>query len=114
MFMEQPSGFKAPGKENWVMHLMKSIYGMKQASRIWNLTFHETVKTWGFEHLTCEWCMYQHQSLTGTIIFIIHVDNIISAMSSPEENKLFKAQLSSKWEISSLGPTKFALRIAIS
>ena len=32
MFMEQPPGFKVPGKEEWVMRLMKSIYGMKQAS----------------------------------------------------------------------------------
>jgi Reverse transcriptase (RNA-dependent DNA polymerase) len=58
MFMEQPSGFEVPGKEDWVMRLMKSIYGMKQASRIWNLTFHDTVKEWGFECLTCEWCVY--------------------------------------------------------
>jgi hypothetical protein len=34
MFMEQPPGFEAPGKEEWVMRLMKSIYGMKQASCI--------------------------------------------------------------------------------
>jgi hypothetical protein len=36
MFMEQPPGFTEPGKEDWVMKLMKSIYSMKQASRIWN------------------------------------------------------------------------------
>ncbi len=36
LFMEQPPGFEEPGKEDWVMHLMKSIYGIKQASRIWN------------------------------------------------------------------------------
>ena len=111
--MEQPSGFEAPGKEDWVMHLMKSIYGMKQASWIWNLTFHETVKGWGFECLPCEWCVYQHQSATGTVIFAIYVDDFISATSSPEENEAFKAQLSLKWEISALGPAKFALGIAI-
>jgi len=31
-YMEQPPGFDAPGKEGWVMRLMKSIYGMCQAS----------------------------------------------------------------------------------
>ena len=40
MFMEQTHGFKAQGKETWVIKLMKSIYGMKQASCIWNQTFH--------------------------------------------------------------------------
>ena len=28
MFLEQPPGFETPGKEEWVMRLMKSIYGM--------------------------------------------------------------------------------------
>jgi hypothetical protein len=42
-YMEQPNSFKEPRKEGWVMGLHKSIYGMKQASRIWNKTFHDTV-----------------------------------------------------------------------
>jgi hypothetical protein len=42
-YMEQPPGFEEPGKEDYVWQLNKSIYGMKQASRIWNKTFHNTV-----------------------------------------------------------------------
>ena len=66
MYMEQPPGFEAPGQEEWVMRLMKSIYGMKQASRIWNQTFHNAVSEWGFEQLECEWCVYRRNSPTGT------------------------------------------------
>ena len=43
LYMEQPSSFEIPGKEDWVLHLMKSIYGMKQASRVWNITFNSTI-----------------------------------------------------------------------
>ena len=43
LFMEQPPGFEEPDKEDWVVCLMKSIYDMKQASRIWNQTFNTTV-----------------------------------------------------------------------
>ena len=113
MFMEQPTGFEAIGKEDWVMKLMKSIYGMKQASRVWNRTFDKTVKSWGFERLACEWCVYRRHSPTGTVIFVVHVDDIISAASSPSENERFKAQLKGKWDISDLGPAKFSLGIAI-
>ena len=54
MFMEQPHGFETPGKEDWVMKLIKSLYGMKQASHIWNQTFHKTVKSWGFQCVPCD------------------------------------------------------------
>jgi len=114
MYMEQPPGFEAPGKENWVMKLMKSIYGMKQASRVWNRIFDKAVKGWGFKRLSSEWCIYWRQTATGTIIFAVHVDDIISIASNPSENESFKALLKGKWDISDLGPAKFALGIAIS
>lgn len=113
-FMEQPSGFEEPGKETWVMRLMKSIYGMRQASRRWNQTFHKAVEEWGFSRVPCEWCVYIRRSPTGTVIFAVHVDDIFSIAWPPEENSRFRDELKSKWEISDLGPAKFALGIAIS
>jgi Reverse transcriptase (RNA-dependent DNA polymerase) len=59
MFMEQPQGFEEEGKEDWVMRLKKSIYGMKQASRVWNQTFDRTVKDLGFRQMLSEWCVYR-------------------------------------------------------
>jgi hypothetical protein len=60
-----------------------------------------------------DWCVYRRVSGTGTTIFAVHVDDIISASSSMEENNRFKAELLSQWDISDLGPIKFALGIAI-
>jgi len=114
MFMEQPYGFAAPGKEEWVMRLMKSIYGMKQASRIWNQTFHKAVTQWGFERLDCEWCVYRRTSPTGTTIFAVHVDDIIATGSSPSEINDLRDSLKSQWEITELGEPKLALGITIS
>lgn len=96
------------------MRLMKSIYGMKQASRIWNQTFHNAVSQWGFERVECEWCVYRRTSPTGTTIFAVHVDDIIAAGSNPSETDHFRDMLKSKWEITELGEPKFALGIAIS
>jgi len=96
------------------MKLLKSIYGMKQASRVWNKTFNQAVTEWGFEKVSVEPCIYRRESPSGTIIFGLHVDDIISTASVPEENQQFKAQLKTRWEISDLGPAKFALGIAIS
>jgi len=59
MFIEQPQGFKEKGKEDWVIHLKKSIYGMKQVSRVWNQTFNKAMKDLGFERMQGEWCVYR-------------------------------------------------------
>ena len=112
-YMEQPPGFEAPGKETWAMHLMKSIYGMRQASRRWNQTFHQAVVGWGFERVPCKWCVYVCNSPSGSVIFAVHVDDIFSIANPPEENVRFRPQLKSKREISDLGPIKFALGIAV-
>jgi hypothetical protein len=93
VYMEQPSGFEATGKEDWVMRLMKGLYGMKQASHIWNQTFHKTVTQLSFQCLACEWCIYLQKSAHGTTIFAIHVDDIITISSLPDENNCFKQQL---------------------
>jgi hypothetical protein len=45
---------------------------------------------------------------------VVHVDDIISAASTSSENNRFKAELKERWDISDLGPAKFALGIAIS
>jgi len=40
IYMEQPIGFITPGTETKVCRLKRAIYGLKQASRTWNLQFH--------------------------------------------------------------------------
>jgi hypothetical protein len=53
-------------------------------------------------------------SPTGTIIFAVHMDNIIVTASSAEENARFSEFLKSKWQITELGEPKLALSITIS
>jgi hypothetical protein len=57
--------------------------------------------------------MYHRVSDTGTIIFALHINNIIATSSSTAEMNHFKAELKFQWEISNLGPVKFALEISI-
>ena len=113
VFMEQPPGFEEPGKEDWVWRLVKSIYGMRQASRIWNKTFHKSITALGFQRLVSEWCVYRRHSATGITMFAVHVDDIICISDTIEENNRFKSELRQHWELSDLGPVKYALGIAI-
>ena len=78
IYMAQPEGFVEQGQEGKVCELHKSIYGLKQASRSWNIKFDETVKTYGFTQFEDEPCVYKmiHE---GIVIFLIlYVDDILS------------------------------------
>ena len=44
VYMTQPEGFVNPENAGKVCKLLKSIYGLKQASRSWNLCFDEVAK----------------------------------------------------------------------
>src|SRR3954454_17287080 len=48
LYMIQPKGFVDPKDANKACKLQRSIYGLKQASRSWNLHFDEVIKEFGF------------------------------------------------------------------
>ncbi|GJX47971.1 retrotransposon protein, putative, ty1-copia subclass [Tanacetum coccineum] len=48
VFMAQPEGFENEKYHKRVCKLQKAIYGLKQASRSWNISFHEKVTQFGF------------------------------------------------------------------
>jgi hypothetical protein len=48
LYMEQPTGFVTLGKEKQVCRLKKSLYGLKQSSRVWNRKFSDFLTQYGF------------------------------------------------------------------
>ena len=48
VYMKQPKVFATEGKEDYVCKLKKSLYGLKQSSRCWNVTLDCHLKDMGF------------------------------------------------------------------
>ncbi|KAG8503385.1 hypothetical protein CXB51_001330 [Gossypium anomalum] len=48
VYMTQPEGFVDPKDAGKICKLQRSIYGLKQASRNWNLRFNDAIKEFGF------------------------------------------------------------------
>ncbi|KAK8563377.1 hypothetical protein V6N12_035525 [Hibiscus sabdariffa] len=58
VYMPQPEGFVTPENAGKVCKLQRSIYGLKEASRSWNLRFNEAIQEFGFIRNEDEPCVY--------------------------------------------------------
>jgi hypothetical protein len=113
VYMAQPKGFVVEGKEKMGCRLKKSIYGLKQASRQWNLKFDKTIKNFGFKANVEDNCVYTKFKNGKYIFLVLYVDDILLAsndMSLLQETKRF---LSSKFEMKDLGEASYVLGIEI-
>ena len=77
IYMMQPEGFIVEGQGQKVCKLLWSIYGLKQASRSWNLRFDEMIKTFGFEQNVDEPCVYKYIKETKVVFLVLYVDDIL-------------------------------------
>ena len=70
--MIQPEGFVNPKGSNKMCKLQRSIYGLVQASRSWNIRFHELIKAYSFIQTCGEGCIYK--KVNGSITaFLINI-----------------------------------------
>ena len=76
--MEQPEGFKLPGKENKVWRLRKALYGLKQAGLSWWCTTTKSMLALGFKRCKSDaGVYYYHDKKTkALVIAIVYVDDI--------------------------------------
>ncbi|KAK8670729.1 hypothetical protein V6N13_037347 [Hibiscus sabdariffa] len=66
VYMTQPEGFVTPENAGKVCKLQRSIYGLKQASRSWNLRFNDAIKEFSFIRNEDEPCVYK--KFSGSIV----------------------------------------------
>src|SRR3954454_8629468 len=77
VYMVQPEGFINSKYPNRVCKLERSIYGLIQASRSWNLCSHEKVKEFGFSRSEDESSVYIKSSGSIVVFLILYVDDIL-------------------------------------
>ena len=70
LYMMQPEGFVNPKGANKICKLQRSIYGLVQASRSWNICFDKMIKAYGFIQTYGEACIYNKVSGSTTTFLI--------------------------------------------
>lgn len=79
IYMKPPPGSSLTDK---VLKLNKSLYGLKQAARVWNQTLHKTMTDEGFVQSKHDECLYSFKSDKNVCYAIVHVDDMIFASNS--------------------------------
>ena len=113
IYMMQPEGFVAKGQEQKVCKLLRSIYGLKQASRSWNLRFDETIKTYGFEQNVDEPCVYKYIKEKKVVFLVLYVDDILLIGNDAEILSNVKKWLAEQFQMKDLGEASYVLGIQI-
>lgn len=112
IYMKQPPGFECDNKE-LVCRLNKSIYGLKQAAKVWNDKVHRILIGMGFEQSKNDPCLYSKNTNGEWIFVLIYVDDIMVMAKTMSSLRKIKSALSEKFDIKDLGEIKQYLGIEI-
>ncbi|KAL2230846.1 UNVERIFIED_CONTAM: Retrovirus-related Pol polyprotein from transposon RE1 [Sesamum indicum] len=111
IYMHAPDGYSiAPNK---VCKLKRSLYGLKQASRQWNLEFTTKLIAFGFTQSPHDHCLFTKQTTEGLIALIVYVDDVLITCSSVSKITEVKQYLHKMFTIKDLGPAKYFLGLEI-
>lgn len=112
VYMTQPEGFKELGPE-YVCKLNKSIYGLKQAARLWNEKLHSALLDMGFNRIRSDPALYIYRKDEVQIIMPVYVDDITLASNSQTALDKTVSELSKHFKLRDLGETSYLLGVAI-
>jgi hypothetical protein len=111
--MTQPECFVDTKNARKICKLRKSIYGLKQTSRSWNIHFDEVIKGFGFIKNPEEPCIYKKISGSAIVFLILHVDDILLIGNNISMLKDMKSSLRKSFSMKDLGEASYILGVKI-
>ena len=96
-----------------VCKLKMFIYGLKQASRSWNIRFDQAIKSFGFEQNLEEPCVYKRHRDKVVMFLVPYVNDILLIVNDVGVMSSIKVWLSSQFDMKDLGEANFILGIKL-
>ncbi|KAH9697780.1 Integrase catalytic domain-containing protein [Citrus sinensis] len=114
ILMTQPEGFEVKEEEDYVCHLNKSLYGLKESPRQWYKRFDEFMISNGYLRSKYVSCVYFGSSSSGGAVYLmLYVDGMLLASKDMSEIKKLKDLLNAEFEMKDLGCAKTILGMDI-
>ena len=111
VYIQQPPGFEQ-GKD-MVCKLKKSLYGLKQSPRNWNMEFDQFLTSQcGMKSCLSEPCLYTGRINGHCVILLVYVDDILLT-GSEKGMQILKNKLMSKYRMKDIGDLCWFLGLGI-
>lgn len=115
IYMNQPEGFEAKGREHLVCKLLKTLYGLKQSSREWNKRIHATLVKMGYAQNPFDHCLYVRMDAQGIVGMIgLWVDDaVVATRKGSGELDRIERELRKEFTITSGGELEWFVGLKI-
>ena len=113
IYMQQLEGFIARGQEHMACKLQRSIYGLKQASRTWNIRFDQAITLYGFDKSPDEPCVYKRIQGTKVVFLVLYVDDILLIGNDIEVLSSVTGWLQKQFDMKDMGEANYILGIKL-
>lgn len=111
IYMNQPEGFH--DGSSMVCKLNRSLYGLKQASRMWNERFHQFMLKIKFQRCLSDHCLYVRSTNGINCYALLYVDDLLIMCSDINVINTVKQLLCNEFEMTDIGVANTFLGIHI-
>ncbi|SGY15893.1 BQ5605_C012g06692 [Microbotryum silenes-dioicae] len=112
IWMTTPQGFDFPSDQ--VLRLRRSIYGLKQAGRIWNRHIDTSLRSLGYTATGTDHCIYSRIDDQKQPHYIaLYVDDLLIVSPALDEIERVISGLEQRYGVKRLGPAEYILGIQI-
>lgn len=112
VYMQLTPGFEGK-KGGQACRLMKSLYGLKQASRQWNAKLNSALQAMGFKQAISDNSLFTKGEGSSFVALLVYVNDIVVASPDLSLIQHIKVHLNDVFQIKDLGPLKFFLGLEI-
>ncbi|GKA99728.1 ribonuclease H-like domain-containing protein [Tanacetum coccineum] len=113
LYMHQPYGFRDSVHPDYVCLLQRSLYGLKQASRVWFQRFASYITRVRFQHSHRASSLFIYIHCTNNAYLLLYVDDIVLVASFKILLRRIIASLHQKFSMTDLGSLNYFLGISV-
>jgi hypothetical protein len=112
VYVRQPPGFVA-AEEHQMLKLKKTLYGLRQAPRVWYVKLHSSLLSLGFVRSDHEHAVYTRCTTSRPLVIGVYVDDLLIAGPMEDDITEFRQEMKEQFRMSDLGLLTYYLGIEV-